>query len=78
MQDNVPRLGSAFSGALRVGALIDGNGGQPVRDAILRIDNGRIDAVGPAADFGAAAGDAIELGAERRVRGFADNYHGER
>jgi len=51
--------------ALRVGLLIDGNGGVPVRDAIVRVVDGRIDAVGRAADFGTAAHSAADTGADR-------------
>ena len=33
---------------LRVGTLIDGRGGPPLRDAVIRVEQGRIAAVGPA------------------------------
>jgi imidazolonepropionase-like amidohydrolase len=39
--------------ALAVGSLIDGRGGAPVADTIVRIEAGRIAAIGPAAAFGA-------------------------
>jgi imidazolonepropionase-like amidohydrolase len=45
--------------------LIDGNGGPPVRDAIVQWDGGRITAVGRAEDFGILADTAEHLGAER-------------
>jgi imidazolonepropionase-like amidohydrolase len=51
--------------ALRVGVLIDGNGGPPLRDAIVQIRDGRIAALGRAEDFGSAAEAAQNLGAER-------------
>jgi imidazolonepropionase-like amidohydrolase len=53
------------SGALRVGLLIDGNGGPPLRDAILQVDRGVIGAVGRAEDFGSAAQSAVDLGSQR-------------
>ena len=43
--------GSAF--AIAAGSLIDGRGGAPVPDAIVRVEGGRITAVGPAGAFGA-------------------------
>jgi imidazolonepropionase-like amidohydrolase len=52
MQDNVPRY------ALRVGLLIDGNGGPPVHDAIVRVEGGRIAGIGRAEDFGSVVDDA--------------------
>ena len=50
------------SGALRVGLLIDGNGGPPLHDAILQVDRGVIGAVGRAEDFGTAAQSAARPG----------------
>jgi imidazolonepropionase-like amidohydrolase len=64
-QDSWPSVGTAFDGALRVGLLIDGNGGLPLRDAVLRLEGGRIVAVGAAAEFGTASADALDLGAGR-------------
>ena len=43
--------GSAF--AIAAGSLIDGRGGAPVPDAIVRVEGGRITAAGPAGAFGA-------------------------
>jgi imidazolonepropionase-like amidohydrolase len=37
---------------LRAGLLIDGNGGEPVQDAVIEIEGSTIVAVGPAAQFG--------------------------
>jgi imidazolonepropionase-like amidohydrolase len=65
MQDNLPLPGAPFAGMVRVGTLIDGNGGQPVRDAVVRVQDGRIDAVGAAAEFGTLADTAVDLGSER-------------
>jgi imidazolonepropionase-like amidohydrolase len=56
MQDNV---------TLRVGLLIDGNGGAPLRDAIVHVEDGRISRVGRAEDFGTSAEPALDLGAQR-------------
>jgi imidazolonepropionase-like amidohydrolase len=50
---------------LRVGLLIDGNGGAPVRDAIIQIEDGRITAVGRAEQFGTAAATAEDAGVTR-------------
>ena len=47
----VQDTGSAF--AIATGSLIDGRGGAPVPDAIIRVEGGRITAVGPAGAFGA-------------------------
>jgi len=58
MQDNRADVPAAW--ALRVGLLIDGTGASPLPDAVVRIDDGRISAVGPAADFGSAADDAVD------------------
>lgn len=56
MQDNV---------TLRVGLLIDGHGGAPLRDAIVQVEAGRIGAVGRAEEFGSRAEQALDLGAQR-------------
>jgi imidazolonepropionase-like amidohydrolase len=65
-QDSWPRLGEQFAGALRVGLLIDGNGGPPLRDAIVRLEAGRISSVGTAAEFGADVQlSAVDLGPRR-------------
>jgi imidazolonepropionase-like amidohydrolase len=56
MQDNV---------GLRVGLLIDGNGGPPLHDAIVQIADGRIAAVGRAEEFGTIADTAEDVGATR-------------
>jgi len=53
LQDNV---------ALRAGLLIDGNGGPPLRDAIVQFAEGRITAVGRAEEFGSAASAALSIG----------------
>jgi imidazolonepropionase-like amidohydrolase len=50
---------------LRVGLLIDGNGGAPVPDAIVQIEDGRITAVGRAEEFGTAAETAEDAGVTR-------------
>src|SRR4051794_26988178 len=39
---------------IRAGVLIDGSGAEPRRDALIEVRDGRIAAVGSAADFGAA------------------------
>ena len=49
----------AISFGLRVGLLIDGNGGEPLPDALVRVEDGRIAAIGRAEDFGTAATGAI-------------------
>ena len=49
---------------MRAGLLIDGNGGPPLRDAILEFSAGRITAVGRAEDFGARAATAESFGAD--------------
>jgi imidazolonepropionase-like amidohydrolase len=64
-QDSWPSVGVAFEGLLRVGDLIDATGARPVRDAVLRVEDGRITAVGAAGDFGSAADAACQLGSER-------------
>jgi len=65
MQHSLPAVGSDFSGVGRVGLLIDGNGGEPMRNAVLRIEHGRVAAVGSAESFGTAADGALQLGDER-------------
>jgi imidazolonepropionase-like amidohydrolase len=65
MQDSLPGLGTPFHGDLRVGLLIDANGGPPVRNVVLRVDNGQITAVGRETDFGTAAHAALNLGPDR-------------
>lgn len=64
-QDSWPPLGGVLEGVLRVGELIDGVGSPPLRDAMARVENGRITAVGVANAFGTAGAGAIDLGAER-------------
>lgn len=63
MHDDLPPGGGGFS--LRVGLLIDGNGGVPVRDAIIHVEDGRIAAVGRREDFGSRAQGAVDAGAGR-------------
>jgi imidazolonepropionase-like amidohydrolase len=53
------------NGALRVGLLIDGNGGPPLHDAVMRVERGVISAVGRAEDFGSFAQSAMDMGAGR-------------
>jgi imidazolonepropionase-like amidohydrolase len=57
--DGLPGGGSF---ALRVAVLIDGNGGAPVRDAIVQVVDGRITAVGQAEEFGTLAQRAVDAG----------------
>src|SRR5579859_6409715 len=64
-QDSWPQLGGVIEGVVRVGLLIDGVGGQPLHDAMLRVEGGRLTAVGPADAFGTAGAGALDLGAER-------------
>lgn len=64
-QDNWPELNGAFEGVLRVGSVIDATGAAPIRDACLRVEDGRIAALGRATDFGSLADGACELGSER-------------
>jgi imidazolonepropionase-like amidohydrolase len=61
--DQVLPAGGGF--ALRVGTLIDGNGGAPLREAIVQVEDGRIAAVGRAEEFGTAALSAADAGRER-------------
>lgn len=61
--DRVLPAGGAF--ALRVGKLIDGNGGAPLHEAIVQVVDGRIAAVGRAEDFGSRAHTATDAGGER-------------
>ncbi|MCA1646582.1 MAG: amidohydrolase family protein [Chloroflexi bacterium] len=63
MQDNGPPALGRF--ALRVGLLIDGNGGAPLQDAIVQVESGRITAVGRVEDFGTLADSAGDAGARR-------------
>jgi imidazolonepropionase-like amidohydrolase len=50
---------------LRVGQLVDATGVVVARDAVLRVEAGRITAVGPASEFGSLAERATDLGSER-------------
>jgi imidazolonepropionase-like amidohydrolase len=66
--------GSPLPGALgarprfvRAGLLIDGNGGAPVPDAIIEIEDGRIARVGPSQACGSALDDATVLHYTHRV-----------
>ncbi len=63
MQDTGPPAIGRF--ALRAGLLIDGNGGAPVRDAIVQFEGARITAVGRAEEFGTTADGAEDVGATR-------------
>src|SRR5579859_7993170 len=63
MRDHLPPGGGGFS--LRVGLLIDGNGGLPVRDAMIEVIDGRIARLGRAEEFGTRAERAADAGAER-------------
>lgn len=58
-------VGDVIEGMLRVGRLIDGTGSPPLHEAVLRIEGGRVTAVGTAEAFGSASASAIDLGAER-------------
>jgi imidazolonepropionase-like amidohydrolase len=64
-QDSWLQVRGVMSGLLHVGLLIDGTGGPPLQDAMLRVEDGRITAVGSAEAFGSAGSGAIDLGAER-------------
>jgi imidazolonepropionase-like amidohydrolase len=59
---------------LRVGLLIDGNGGPPMPDAIVSVDNGQITAVGRAADFGSQGNDALDLRDKVLMPGMVDTH----
>ncbi len=59
-RDDAPRY-------VRAGLLIDGNGGPPLPDATIRIEAGRIAAVGRSGDFGAAPERAVLLDFGRHV-----------
>jgi imidazolonepropionase-like amidohydrolase len=65
MQDSLPGLGTPLRGELRVGLLIDGNGGPPLYNAVLRVENGHIKAIGAETDFGSAAHEGLNLGSHR-------------
>ena len=52
---------------VRAGLLIDGNGGAPVPDAVVEIEDGRIVRVGRADEFGTALDDAAVLDHAGRV-----------
>jgi len=59
--------------AMRVGTLIDGRGGPPVRDAVVRVDGGRIVAVGPAgAAPGPSAGATLDFAGHVLLPGLVD------
>jgi imidazolonepropionase-like amidohydrolase len=58
MQDKTDLQTATFG--MRVGLLIDGNAGEPLRDAVVRVVDGRIASVGRAEDFGSAAADATD------------------
>jgi imidazolonepropionase-like amidohydrolase len=51
--------------------LIDGNGGPPLHDAIVRVEDGRIAAIGPAEDFGSLA-DQVDQHAPVVMPGLID------
>ncbi|MBV8717346.1 MAG: amidohydrolase family protein [Chloroflexi bacterium] len=61
----LPAIGDALTGTWRVGLLIDGNGGPPLRKAILTIDDGHIAEIGVADQFGSRADSTNSLGPDR-------------
>ncbi len=70
---------------IRAGTLIDGSGAPPVRDAVVQIDNGRIEAVttaGPSGNWpaGIEVIDAVHLASADGGRRAADprvRLHGD-
>lgn len=52
---------------VRVGRLIDATGAPPIDDAVVRVEGGRITAVGRAIEFGTLAEGALDLGSKRVV-----------
>ncbi len=66
-QDDSSRIGAQTGRQyLRVGWLIDGCGGPPVRDAVIVVEDGRIAAVGRAEEYGSALDDAAVVELDRR------------
>ena len=61
---------------LRIGRLIDGRGGAPIEDAVIRIDGARIGRVGPAAALGEAVDpDAwVDFAAGTALPGLVDAH----
>lgn len=69
---------------LQVGLLIDGNGGEPIKDAVIVIDGKRIQAVGKSGEVTVPAGaDVIQLKDKTIIPGLIDTHahyrewHGE-
>ena len=61
--------------AIKVGLLIDGHGGEPIKDAVLLIEGKRITAVGPAASVKIPAGAKITDAADKTVMpGLIDTH----
>ena len=61
---------------IRNGTLIDGNGGEPLRDAAVLVEQNRIQAVGPAHSLPAPGGDLAEIDARGGfiLPGFIDTH----
>jgi imidazolonepropionase-like amidohydrolase len=60
---------------LRAGLLIDGNGDQPVSDAVIQVESGRITRVGRAEEFGTVLDDApsvLDYSAQVLMPGLVD------
>ena len=67
-----PPVDAGSSFALAVGSLIDGQGGAPVADTIVRIQAGRIEAIGPSAAFGALDVPVIDARHQILMPGLVD------
>ena len=57
---------------LRVGLLIDGQGGDPLPDALVRVEDGRIVTLGRAEDFGSTAVGAVNCQHQVLLPGLVD------
>ena len=60
---------------LRVGLLIDGNGGEPLKDAVIVIEGKRIQAVGKSGEVKLPSGvEVIQLGNKTVIPGLVDSH----
>src|SRR5438105_2512462 len=60
---------------LRVGRLIDGSGGEPIKDAIIVIEGKRVQAVGKSGEVTLPPGaEIIQLGDKTVIPGLVDSH----
>jgi imidazolonepropionase-like amidohydrolase len=72
---NEPGIAAEKTTVLRVGVLIDGSGGEPVKDAVIVIEGKRILAVGKSGQIALPNGaEVIQLGDKAVIPGLVDSH----